>query len=729
MNLICKHILFLFVLLFFILKIDAQNNKIDSLKNELKTHTKNDTTKVNLLYQLAFMSFRRDLKSTKLYLRKVEDLSNDLNYTKGKAKVSYLKGILENRKSNFQKSLLFFKRSLKYYESIQDKKGVSAVYNAFGITHFDLSQYKEAIHSYKKALEIDTDIGNEIGVITSLINIGNAYSEIGRYTEAVSNYKEALIKSELINDEEGISFVYSNLAVVYKAQGNYLMAIDYFNKGLDYDKKIGDTLSIANKFNNLGVSYEAIEKHNKALEYHKKSLNLSQQKENKHLIAVNNSNIGNIYMNKKEYAKALKYYHASLETSQKINNLKQVSTSFHNIGYINLLLNKPLIARENFIKTKDINLKINHQYGLSFNLLGISKTYLYEKQYQKALSYALKGQKIAKELDILDAQKKAKHLLYSIYKLTKDYKKALENHEQYKSLNDSIFNKKNIEKITQLEYEYKYKNELASAEKRELRLTKTVKTTSQSLKKSQRNLLLGVIAFLVTGLILGAIIFFLKLRNEKAKTQNIVIEQKLLRSQMTPHFIFNSLSVLQGMILNEEKKKSVSYVSKFSKLLRIILENSRDKTVLLSQELAAIENYLVLQNLENEAYVYTITVEDTIDTSLIRIPPMLMQPFVENAIEHAFVNQEKDRKIDVQLTYSNKELICIITDNGIGITTLMKRKNQHKKSLSTTITSERLLMLSKDFKMKGSVTVEDRKKYDEQGTKVTLVIPYEKQKA
>jgi len=234
--------------------------------------------------------------------------------------------------------------------------------------------------------------------------------------------------------------------------------------------------------------------------------------------------------------------------------------------------------------------------------------------------------------------------------------------------------------------------------------------------------------FIITIIVLSLIIFFfyLSLQTEKTKNQNVIIEQKLLRSQMTPHFIFNSLSVLQGMILNKEEKKSVLYISKFSKLLRIILENSRDKMVLLSEELLAIENYLTLQNLENDMYSYTISTEDTINTSLFKIPPMLIQPFVENAIEHAFANQQNDRSVDIRLTYSNKNLICTITDNGIGIEieSLKCSNNTHKKSLSTAITSERLQMLSKDLKMKGSVCLEDRKKYNEQGTIATLVIPY-----
>jgi len=108
---------------------------------------------------------------------------------------------------------------------------------------------------------------------------------------------------------------------------------------------------------------------------------------------------------------------------------------------------------------------------------------------------------------------------------------------------------------------------------------------------------------------------------------------------------------------------------------------------------------------------------------------MLIQPFIENAIEHAFRNQKENKKIDIHLSYLDKELICTINDNGIGIDAQKENTNQHKKSLATTITSERLEILSKDFNMKGSVSIEDKQKNNEKGTIVTLVIPHKIQAA
>jgi LytS/YehU family sensor histidine kinase len=259
---------------------------------------------------------------------------------------------------------------------------------------------------------------------------------------------------------------------------------------------------------------------------------------------------------------------------------------------------------------------------------------------------------------------------------------------------------------------------------RELHLTKAVETTTQDLEKTQRNILLTIFAFLLIVLGLAGVIFYLKYRNQKIITHNIIIEQGLLRSQMTPHFIFNALSVLQGMILNKEENKAILYLSKLSKLFRIVLENSRDKLVLLSRELEATEHYLNLQNLEDNTYQYAIIFDETLDISQFAIPPMLIQPFVENAIEHAFEKNNEVKRIEIKVSYEEKKLKCIITDNGIGVDTLKEINNEDKKSLATTITSERLVLLSKDYKMESSITIEDRKNYNETGTKVTLIIPY-----
>jgi len=712
---------------FSITSIFAQEANIDSLKNELSNYALKDSNRVNLQLDIANAYFRIDLDSTRTFLTKAKELSIDLAYTAGKGNVFRLLARLENIQSNYTKSLDFLEESLANYKLISDKEGAARVYIGMGINHYHLSKYEEAMISYQQAAEIYQSLGNKQGIATCQINIGNVQDELGNYDEAISRYQHALELSNEIGDEEGIAYVNTNLGAVYQVQGNYPLALVCFYKALNFREKAADYIGLTYTLNSLGEVNFAMQKYDNALAFFERSLKYAVQTGDKNNIVNNNSNIGNIYFAKSDFENALKYFITSLDISKEINNLKQIATVQNKIGKVHLVLKNPLVARSYFTKAMQGSQETNNQQILANSYLGIAETYIYNKQYPKAISYIEQSQQITNDLALLPEQQKAAGFLHTIYKATNNPEKALENHEKYKLLSDSIFNKETIEKITALEYEYKYEKELSQAADREIKLTKEVQTTTLNLEKSQRNLLLGVIGFLLTALILGAIIFFLKLRNEKAKSENIITEQKLLRAQMTPHFIFNSLSVLQGMILNKEDRKTNAYLSKFSRLLRLTLENSRDKLVSLKQELLAINNYLELQNLEvTEAYQYSVLTADELDPAQFLIPPMLIQPFIENAIEHGFKGQKENRKIDVQLKYQQQELICTITDNGIGIANKKEKETPHKKSLATTITSERLKILSKDLKKKASITIKDRKQYNEQGTIVTMVIPHMK---
>ncbi|MFP4845567.1 tetratricopeptide repeat protein [Winogradskyella sp. PE311] len=579
------------------------------------------------------------------------------------------------------------------------------------------------IDSLKSVLANET-IDNKEDVSSTLISIGVAYFEISDYTEALNYYEKALQINKEIDNEQGISRCLINIGNIYIVKGNFPLAIEYQHKSLKINEKRKDTTLISLSLNNLGVIYNNLGNHEKAIPFVQKALGIQKKSGDKKRIAETLNNLGTLYINIENYDEAYNYLKEALQICQDINNKFIEGYTLNNIGYV--FLNKKIYNNsfEYYEKARIINLNLGNKRALLTTYYGLARVYAKLKENDKALTYALKSKNLSQDFKLVEMERHIHELLVTIYKKNKNYKKALENHEYYKILSDSLFNKANLEKIAKLEAEYKYKQQLDSLSINELKLTKTIKSTSKDLEKSQKNYLWAAIGVLLLSILLGAFFFYQKLKNAKSKTKNALMEQKLLRSQMTPHFIFNSLSVLQGMVLNKEEKKSVLYLSKFSKLLRLTLENSRDKTVSLSQELTAVQEYLTLQNLENDAYICTILVEDSIDIPAFKIPPMLIQPFVENAIEHAFVTKIEDQKIDIRLIYTDNKLICTIADNGVGINFKSESKNGNKNSLATTITSERLKVLSKDFNMEGSVIIEDRKKYNEQGTLVTLVIPH-----
>ncbi len=214
---------------------------------------------------------------------------------------------------------------------------------------------------------------------------------------------------------------------------------------------------------------------------------------------------------------------------------------------------------------------------------------------------------------------------------------------------------------------------------------------------------------------------------EKQMTE---VERQALRSQMNPHFIFNALNAIQGYIAQGDKLAANRYLSRFSKLIRSALQHSRVTKVPLEDDLASLKNYLELEQMRFKGgFDFQIKVADEIDTAEVTIPPMLIQPFVENAIVHGLANKEGNGKIDIDFQRKNDKLFITVTDNGIGIETSKKLKagiaSSHK-SVGMTITKHRLEMLSGNGE-NGNVKIEELK--DElgnvTGTKVSLNIPIE----
>ncbi|WP_435263071.1 tetratricopeptide repeat protein [Tenacibaculum sp. nBUS_03] len=719
-----KYFFTLLIFVTFSTHINSQTSKVDSLKNELEKHTLNDTTRVHILNRLAFSYFSKDIPKTLEYLNEADSIGTVINYKKGKARSIYIRGITEVIQSNYHEAFTYYNKALKLYRSIGFKKGEANCYNAIGIAYKNKGELSTSVIYLKKAISIEKQINSD-NLSASLINLGSAYDDLGDYSKSVLYFTKALSIAKANDNEQRVAYCLNNLGVVYTGQGNYPLALEYIKKGLYSNEKLGDSISIAHGLGNIAVIYKVQKHYEKGIKSYEKSLNIYQRINNQEGVLTALNGIGTIYNEKKEYKKALKNYIKALNISKQIEVKSEIPYILNNIGEVYLVLKEYTTAHKYFTEAKISSIESNIKQPLCNAYVGLSKMYFNQKEYNKALKNGLKGKEIAEKLGFLNYQAEVSETLSRVYKAMGDYKKSLENYKQFKILNDSLFNKENIEKITQIEYEYKYKQALDSANLRELQLTKTVTATNENLEKSQRNLLLGVIAFLLTLLVLGAVIFFLKLRNEKSKTQNIVIEQKLLRSQMTPHFIFNSLSVLQGMILNKEEKNSVSYLSKFSKLLRTILENSRHKTVALSEELSAIDSYMTLQNLDmNPPFEYKLKVDADIYETNFKIPPMLIQPFIENAIEHAFPSKKENKQIHVTLVFKDEKLICTIEDNGIGIDEIHKKVDKGRSSLATTITSERLTMLSKEFKTEGTIEVQNRKIFGKEGTLVTLVVPY-----
>lgn len=251
--------------------------------------------------------------------------------------------------------------------------------------------------------------------------------------------------------------------------------------------------------------------------------------------------------------------------------------------------------------------------------------------------------------------------------------------------------------------------------------------------------------FITTMVLLAAgLIFFVfkwRVNRIKAKAQEeqkklqlekevVELEQKALRLQMNPHFIFNALNSIQSQIGTDNEQAARYYLAKFSRLMRQILDNSRNVTITLEEEVNTLENYLLIEKFCNgNRFDYKITVDDKIEKDYVKIPPMLLQPFVENAIKHGLKYADGKRGlIEVGFEEKNGALECSVTDNGIGRKKagemIKAGKETYHRSTALIVTQERLDIFKEESELN---TLEITDLYDEKGeaagTRVTVRIP------
>ena len=249
--------------------------------------------------------------------------------------------------------------------------------------------------------------------------------------------------------------------------------------------------------------------------------------------------------------------------------------------------------------------------------------------------------------------------------------------------------------------------------------------------------LIGLITVSVTAIVYR---FIQSSKTQKRKLEELnrmMNESRLLaiRSQMNPHFIFNSLNAIQESIVMQDFDTAYQYLSKFSKLLRQVLNNSEKNFIPLKDEIEVNQLYLELESLRfKRSFSYSLSIEENIDTETLRFPSLLLQPFIENAIWHGLMHKQGEKKLDISFCLQNNHLECIIEDNGIGRerSAEIKRNklgSQYFESKGTQLSGQRIQLLNETGHTKASIQIDDLKKStgEPEGTRVTLKLPLDYQ--
>ncbi len=323
----------------------------------------------------------------------------------------------------------------------------------------------------------------------------------------------------------------------------------------------------------------------------------------------------------------------------------------------------------------------------------------------KAMQYALNGLSIAQHANVKPYMLKGYLLLSDLYKTLQKNDSAYFFLKQYISLKDSVANQQFFWRLTNYKKQADFKKQIDHV----TLLEQDNKIKEERLKNASLLKWVLIIGLLLVVLISIVVYRSLSLRrkNEKLKSEHeqvrfqqhtTELEMQALRAQMNPHFIFNCLSSINRFILKNETESASDYLTKFSRLIRMVLTNSNKKFITLEDELDMLKLYLDMERLRfKNSFDYNIIFTNSIDINNIFIPPLILQPFAENAVWHGLMHKEGNGRLDISLHVEGKILICEITDDGVGRkkAAMTKSKTVEKeKSMGLKLTTERLALLN-----------------------------------
>jgi len=625
-----------------------------------------------------------------------------------------------------------------------------------------------------------TKLGYKKAIALSLLGLGPESESL-----RLQNISNAIRMGEELNDNEVLGWGYFVLYFVKNYQFYTKIAgrdsIELLKKSALYFQKAGAKLREAEISSYLCQDCSEIGDGD-GFDYCKRSIELSKQVISSDkdwerwafsLYVQSLAGMSRLYDQAGDYATAMSYLRQGhqatvIKKELRVNGLEDaMSFLFNKMGqydssiyylqliqpgfepYVNNILGQTYFLKKDYEKAQQLfqktidSSKISHGNWAETNaLLGLAKCFEIKKDYKVALQYAIEAYDFSSRFKHYKREFRmdAFEVLSRLYHKTGNNDSAYHYLEQYTILKDSANNKQYLWKLNKQLYEYKKEAE----EQRKNSQINLLKKENQ-LKNS---LIIGVLLLLL----LGAFVFrylLLKRKNEKlqmrkdlevhrlesAKKQaelhhrTLELEMQALRAQMNPHFIFNCLSSINRFIFKNDNKLASDYLTHFSRLIRMVLMNSSKKLITLEDELEMLRLYLDLERLRfKDAFDYSITTTNIVDAGAIFIPPLLLQPFCENAVWHGLMHKETKGHLNVMISEEDKILHCIIEDDGVGremAAAFRSKSAENEKSMGLKITTERLALLNQENNFSTFYKIEDvLNEHDVVGTRVQIRIKY-----
>ncbi|WOD42117.1 histidine kinase [Hwangdonia lutea] len=603
---------------------------------------------------------------------------------KSRATTQVFKSLIDSAevylKNNAKKSIQFIADALKDSKSVKEN---SEAYEVLGDVYMHWKQYDLAVSNYR--ISIQNRATN-----TVKIKLAKAYQLNKNYQESLATYND-IDKTELSNWQ--LVVLYEGVGDVNQTTKTFDAAIDAYNAGLKVAKKHLITPKITDLNSKIAQVYVAKGESQKAKGYFNESLKLAKT-QNKKRGVEEKIKVADFQNNLSDYSSEIELRKEALEAISEIES----DSAFDN---------------ESALTPQKQNYKIGNAYAL-------------QKDFGQAITYLEKSIEEADDKEDLIVQKDATRKLSEVLRDAGEFDKALVAYQKYVDLVDKVYSKKEQE-ISQAA---RFSKDIVSKQNRILSLEsdRALSESKYQLNIQQARTQKLIIYSLIGGVLLLLITAFLMFKYIKQqRLANNLLALKTLRSQMNPHFIFNALNSVNSFIASNDERTANKYLSDFSLLMRAVLENSEEDFIPLEKEIELLELYTKLEHFRfKDKFDYNITVDKNINVSDFVIPPMLLQPYIENAVWHGLRYKKTKGHLNIAITQNKADEIKItITDDGIGRkkSKALKTENQQKQnSKGMGNIKKRVSILNAMYKDKVDVSIDDFQKEEDTGTKVVVTL-------
>ena len=545
--------------------------------------------------------------------------------------------------------------------------------------------------------------------------------------KAERDYDKVTSYFEETGDEEGKGKLCAFQCVLYTAMGNYIKGFEYCQKSLVIRTKLNDNICVLASYNNFGNLFKAAGDYEGALECYQKSL---QYAKIKNIAWDQNEPLGSIYCRLNRYDSSFYYLFKSLKKTPHDPIILQS-------------LSETYLARKEYDSALVISTNLLESFNNSDDrvhlmtaLLNVGRSYAGKNNFSAALKFANEGVTLAKAAHAQQCMIDGYQLISGIYSRTGHFDSAFSYLNKYTVLKDSVLTHKFLSRLS-------YYASVSEDNKKQA--TMTVLDKDNKIKEVQLKQQSLVNKILIGSIFVFALLGIILFRNFSLKRNNDLLENKgkqaellqqaaelkmqTLRTQMNPHFIFNCLNSINRFILENNKSDSSRYLNKFSKLVRMILQNSQSSYISLKSELESLELYIEMEMMRfDNHFSYKIIIPPELSISMLKVPPLILQPYVENAVWHGLMHKEEKGELLIEVLQKEKDLFLKITDNGIGrkqAERIASKSATKYKSMGLLLTADRIAMMQSTNGNESAVIINDLVDADGDaaGTEVQIKIP------